>query len=347
MFPLCGLPVMWFRQVFEHAATFTRLISQADRFFRKSKPDAVVLIDYPGLHWWLARRARSHGIPVFWFVPPQLWAWAGWRVRKMRHFVDHVLTTLPFEDEWHRQRGVNTHYVGHPYFDELARQPLDRQFLDQQRTRQGTVVAILPGSRMQELENNLSSQLRAAQLLHQRLPNLRFLVAAYNAPQRQFVERALRDLRLPAEVFHGRTPEIIQLAKACIAVSGSVSLELLHGLVPTVVVYRVHWHQMLLSNLLKTTRWISLVNLLADEELFPEFLTMQCPAEAIANKLETWLTDEPARLSLQESLRRLRERVAEPGACERAAEYILERLERGKRFYTHPARRAACSISTS
>src|SRR5207302_9874032 len=90
LYPLCRLAVMWFLRVLAHAPTFLDLLSRADRYFRHCRPDAVVLIDYPGFNWWLARRACFHGIPVFYFVPPQLWGWGGWRVRKMRRWMDHV-----------------------------------------------------------------------------------------------------------------------------------------------------------------------------------------------------------------------------------------------------------------
>src|SRR5580704_8582339 len=157
LYPLCQLAVMWFARVLAHAPVFLELLSRADRYFRHERPDAVVLIDYPGFNWWLARRAHAHGIPVFYFVPPQLWAWAGWRVRKMRRSVDHVLCSLPFEEPWYRERGVDAHYVGHPYFDELPGQVLDPEFLARQRGRPETVIGLLPGSRSQEVEMNLST----------------------------------------------------------------------------------------------------------------------------------------------------------------------------------------------
>src|SRR5262245_15701133 len=112
LYRLTDLAVMWFARVLVNAVKFLQLLSQADRYFRHHRPDAVVLIDYPGFNWWIARRAKAHGIPVFYFVPPQLWAWAGWRVKKMRRFVDHVLCSLPFEEPWYQARGVAAHYVG-------------------------------------------------------------------------------------------------------------------------------------------------------------------------------------------------------------------------------------------
>src|SRR5205085_7590304 len=146
-YPLCQLAVMWVLRVLANIPVFLELLSRADRIFRHQRPDAVVLIDYPGFNWWLARRAHFHGIPVYYFVPPQLWAWAGWRVNKMRRLVDHVLCSLPFEEPWYRARGVEARYLGHPYFDELSRQQLNAAFVEEQSERPGTVVGLLPGSR--------------------------------------------------------------------------------------------------------------------------------------------------------------------------------------------------------
>src|SRR5687768_13241398 len=192
LYPLCDLAVMWFARVLARAPTFLSLISRADRFFRHRRPDAVVLIDYPGFHWWLARRAHFHGIPVVYFVPPQLWGWAGWRVRKVQRWVDHVLCALPFEEAWFRERGVSAQYVGHPYFDELAKQQLDAVFVAAQQARGPDCVALLPGSRDQELKRNLSTLVRAAVTIHQARPDTRFLVACFKEEQRRRVDAYLR-----------------------------------------------------------------------------------------------------------------------------------------------------------
>jgi lipid-A-disaccharide synthase len=249
----------------------------------------------------------------------------------MQRWVDHVLCTLPFEATWFRRRAVNAHYIGHPYFDELSQQQLDVSFLHAQHSRPETVVAILPGSRMQELEYNLASQLRAAELLYRRVPNLRFLVAAFNSTQKDYADSLCRSKQLPIEVHVGRTPEIIQLAKVCMAVSGSVSLELLNALVPSVVNYRVHRLGWLISRTLRTCPWISLVNLLACEEVFPEYVNVGCAADAMARDLERWLTDTPSWERARTKLLHIRNRVAQPGACGRAADYIIHELRSPQR----------------
>ena len=327
LYPLAGLAVMGVLRVLQSAHKFLALLLEADRYFRLQKPDAVVLIDYPGFHWWLARRAHAHGVPVFYFVPPQIWAWAGWRVRKMRAWVDHVLCSLPFEEAWYRERGVAAHYLGHPYFDELARQRLDRTFVDQEQARSGTIVGLLPGSRTQEVVHNLPTLVRAAGRIHERRPETRFLVACYKPHHLDYVSRYLASHDAPEVApWIGRTPEIIHLAKACIAVSGSVGLELLYHSKPSVVVYRTDSFTRRVIRFFKKSRHISLVNLLAEKELFPEFLTDRCEAEAVSGHVVRWLTDEKAYEEVVRELEKLRSQVAEPGACRRVARYILDAL---------------------
>ncbi len=328
LYPLCRFAVMWFLRVFTNAHVFLQVLSQADRYFRHQRPDAVIMIDYPGFHWWLARRARFHGIPVFYFVPPQLWAWAGWRVEKMRRFVDHVLCSLPFEEAWYRERGVTAHYIGHPYFDELPRQQLGAQFLAEQRNRAGSIIAMLPGSRTQEVERNLGTMLRAAARIHAARPDTRFLVASFKESQRDMVLAKLRKYPLPVEAHVGRTPEIIELAHSCMAVSGSVGLELLYRGKPTVVVYRISPLDLKVGNFFKKCKYISLVNLLADAELFPEYLTDHCVAEGVSGHILRWLDDPAAYAETCRQLASLREQVALPGACDRAAQFVLTALHR-------------------
>jgi lipid-A-disaccharide synthase len=322
-FPLCEMALVGLFRVLANVPKFWRILGLADRVFQEHRPDALVLIDFPGFHWWLARRARAHSIPVLYFVPPQIWGWLSYRVHKMRRLIDRVLCTLPFEQEWYRQRNVAAEYIGHPYFDELREQRLDNAFIAAQRARPGTIIGLLPGSRNQELHYNLSSLLRAAALLHLRRSDVRFLVACFREHHRRQVEERLSSLGLPIEAHVGRTPEIIHLAHSCLAVSGSVSLELLYRGKPTAILYRHHWTGIALAHLLKNCRYITLVNLLANKELFPEYFGTGCPAEALAGHVLHWLNDRSAYEALCGELAALRERVAEPGACERAAEAVL------------------------
>jgi lipid-A-disaccharide synthase len=324
LYPLADHPVIGLTAAAASVPLVWRVLNQADRHFKEHRPDVVVVIDNPGFHWWLARTARKHGIPVLYFVPPQLWAWGRWRVAKMRRLVDRVLCVLPFEQAWYESHGVAARYIGHPYFDELRAQRLDPDFMAEQRSKPGPIVALLPGSRRQELDFNPPSLLRAAEIIHKQRPEVRFLVACLKEEHRRRVEGLLQGSTLPVEVHAGRTPEIIELAHSTIAVSGSVGLELLYRGKPSVVLFRVGKLGMVLAFTLKKVPFISLVNLLLGRELFPEFLSSRCQAEAMAEHILEWLEKPASHDAIRAVLGVLRDKVAEPGACERAAREIVE-----------------------
>lgn len=324
LFKLTSLAVMWFGKVLASIRTFIGLAKQAEAHFASDRPDLVVLIDYPGFNFALAKRAHAAGIPVYFFVPPQLWGWAGWRVRKVRKWFTGVLTALPFEEKWYRERGVATHYVGHPYYDELAAQKLDAAFLGEQRSRGGPVVAILPGSRNQEVARNFADMLAAARIVHAARPDVRFLAASFNRHQAEAAEQMARNSGVPIEFHVGRTPEIIELADCCLSVSGSVSLEMMYRLKPAAILYKVgtiHW--LLGRYVLKMARYITLVNLLADAEIYPEYPTCRDRSRELAGHILGWLNDPARRAACVEQLRAVREEVGQTGACQRAAGFLL------------------------
>ncbi|MBX9582833.1 MAG: lipid-A-disaccharide synthase, partial [Gemmataceae bacterium] len=323
LYPLTELAVMGVRRVVRNIRTFVRLGNQARQHFEAERPDAVVLIDYPGFHFALAKRAKALGIPVYFFVPPQLWAWAGWRVRKVRRYFAGVLTALPFEDDWFRARGVHTHYVGHPYFDELAAQRPDPAFLADQRARPGRVIGLLPGSRDQEVIGNFRGMLASAARVHAARPDARFLVAAFNDAQAAMCREMAAGSGVPVEVHAGRTPEIIELAEACVSVSGSVSLELMNRLKPSVIVYRGGKTLALAAHFFLNVKSITLVNLLADAEVFPEYAASSDRSAEVAGHVLTWMNHPAARSARVEKLRAVRAAVARPGACDRAAAFLL------------------------
>jgi len=358
---LTKLAVMWFARALLNLHKFWALAGRADRYFRHHRPDAVVLIDYPGFNWWIARRAKAHGIPVFYYGAPQLWAWAGWRVKKMRRFVDHVLCKLPFEEAWYRERGCNATFVGHPYFDQLRAEQLDVAFIERQRSASGPLVAILPGSRTQEVRSNFGYFLKAAKLVHGRVPRVRFAVAAFKPSQAELIREAAAGSGLPIEVHIGRTAEIIHAADCAMAVSGSVSLELLYHTTPTVILYYISRLAFFVQRFFRKVRYITLVNLLTTSDLFPkrvatydptdprdagvlmpEYLTCEDRSRQVAAHVIEWLTDPVQRAARVGQLAELKERVGHGGASHRAADYLLDVLD-GR---THPILRTHYPFAT-
>lgn len=328
LYPLANHSHMWIFDVLKDIAFFKRLLAEAAEYLKTQRPDVLVMIDYPGFHWKLAEKAKELGIPVVYFVPPQIWAWRQGRVKKMRRLVDHVLSALPFEHDWFVKNGVQSTYIGHPYFDELVSQHLDDSFMKSQRRQQGRVIGILPGSRNSEVTKNAPEMLRAARKIHQRQPETRFLVAAFNQKQADQVNALIGTWQMPAEVFVGKTPEIIELADCCISVSGSVSLEMLWREKPAVVIYRLKRYELKIGQFFKIVPFISLVNLLAKWEIYPEFLTARDPSTPVAEVIGKWLREPQTIDYLKFHLRQLKNDVGHPGACDKAARFLCDRFSK-------------------
>ncbi len=300
LYPLTNLAVMGIGHVLPLLWTFFRLLRQASTFLREQRPDVVVLVDFPGFNWWVARKAKQAGIPVLYYMPPQLWAWAPWRIRKVRRFVDRVLSGLNFEADWYRERGIPVDFVGHPFFDEVSRHQLDEPFVQSLRNS-GRTVGILPGSRRLEVERNWPVMLEVIRILHEQHPDVRFRVPLYRESYRELCEESMDsdDVHLPIDFVLGKTSEIIEAADCCLMVSGSVSLEMLARQTPAAVVYRPPWTMVILFWPLITCKFMSLPNLMTGRELLPEFFVLRNPdahARRIAETLHRWL-GSPAELA--------------------------------------------------
>ena len=323
---------------------FFQFADQAEEIFRQGQIDAVVLVDFPGFNWHIAKRAKKYGIPVHYYCPPQLWAWAGWRVKKMKRSVDHVLAVLPIEQEYFQSHGIPTTFVGHPFFDAVASSELDQQLLDRLRgINEGGehLVAILPGSRDHEVHSNWPLMLEAIRRVHRTNPRARFLVAAYRDRQCLWCRDQMseQDKLLPIEFFVGRTSEVIEAARCAMMVSGSVSLELMARRTPAAVVYRVGRLLHAVGKLLVRLDSITLPNLMSDRKIFPEMVSVGKTEPAIdflAHSVDAMLSDHFYFQGLLASLDKLRDQYARPGASKRAAELLVRRLTKGSDLAAEP-----------
>ena len=376
---LTRLAVMWFLRVILSIHRFVDLARQAERSFLDSPPDVCVLVDFPGFHWWLAWRAKRHGIPVVFYCPPQIWAWASWRAAKMRRLVDHILAPLPFEHEWFLAQGMTSTLVGHPFFDDLAGHPQPGPLPGPvpgplaglppaAAGERPPLVLLLPGSRGQEIEGNIGSILRTAAIVKRRVPEARFAVAALHERHarrvREVIASSAESRGLGIAVEAGKTQALIAAATTAVAVSGSVSLELLAARVPSVIVYRINGFAYVVQSVLRHARFITLVNLLAcrepivparpvllpprtvppadPEAVFPEYLSVGDPADRVAGHVIEWLRNPVAFARARARVDAVAARVAYPGSAARAAEAVIA-IAAGTPpgMVTAPGRRAA------
>ncbi len=339
------LAVMWFLRVILSIHRFVDLARRAERSFLDHRPAVCVLVDFPGFHWWLAWRAKRHGIPVVFYCPPQIWAWASWRKEKMRRLVDHVLAPLPFEHEWFRAEGIDSTLVGHPFFDE-AGHAIPQAAEPNLPSGRGPLVLLLPGSRGQEISANLPSLLRGGEIVASRVPDARFVVAVLHDRHAEVVRGLIGAAGGSAvEVVAGKTRSLMAEASCAMAVSGSVSLELLAARLPAVILYRIGGFAYIVQSWFRHARFITLVNLMAvpdpilpvrgvfspptvvppadPDAIYPEYLAVGDPAERAAEHVVSWLTDAAARRSVVERLDEVAARVARSGSASRAAAAVL------------------------
>jgi len=345
---------MWLRNVLGNYFRFRKLLEDAKQVLRTEDVDVVVLVDYPGLNWHIARAAKKLGIPVVYFMPPQVWAWAQHRIKKMRRLIDIVLCALPFEWQWFRQHGCNSVYIGHPFFEEVRKKQSNADFLEKFYAQYGNapVLTLLPGSRNQEVQANLNDILSAAKRVVDKLPNVQPVFAAFSDKHATMIQHHLSRRNVSFPIFVDRTTELIRAADCCLAVSGSVSMELLACNKPTVVYFRVGCVGLFIQRFFRRVRYITLVNLLGTSQIwgqsifyddsvwcipkepsaterermfFPEFLTSTDRSAEAAEHLTHWLS-EPKLLAAQKQRLELllREVDTIESPLELAAETLLE-----------------------
>lgn len=299
---------------------------------RNTRPDLLILIDYPDFNLLLAARAKKLGIPVFYYISPQVWAWRKGRTGKIGRLADRIGVILPFEKDFYAGYGVTVDFVGHPLMDGVQATMPREQFLKQQGIAAGnTIIGLLPGSRSKEIRNLLPDFLEAAKRVSRVIDNdCTFLLPrASTVPLALLQENGLSEYekQLDIRVIDENRYDLMGACAAAVAASGTVTLELAILGIPTVVTYRVSPRTYRLGRLIvRDVRFFSLVNLIGGRRILPELLQDEVTPEAIAGKLEQLLLDRQYRSNVLTGLQEVNERLGKPGASDRAAAIALEML---------------------
>ncbi|MBZ0168123.1 Lipid-A-disaccharide synthase [Candidatus Methylomirabilis lanthanidiphila] len=300
------------------------------RCLRDRRPDLVILVDFPDFNLRLARRAFRLGIPVVYFIGPQVWAWRAGRIRAIARYVRRLLVIFPFEEGFYRDRGVEASYVGHPLMDRLACAPS----MDEARRRLGLegeapVLGLLPGSRVGELARHLPVLLRSAKQLMAERPDLRVIIAAADGLPLDLIGSYVNQEAVSVRVVQGRTYEVVAASDLILVASGTATLEA--GIIgtPMVIVYRLAFLSWLFGRLLIRVPYIGMVNLVAGKRVVPELIQFQATPERIADEARRLLQSAEQRCRTRQELRQMRDRLGPSGALSRTADAILECLRSG------------------
>ena len=298
------------------------------RLLRDTRPDLLILVDFPDFNLLLARKAAQQQIPVLYFIGPQVWAWRSGRVRSIGRLVRRLLVIFPFEEAFYREWGVQALYVGHPLLDRLSPPPT----MDDARRHLGldhaaSVVGLLPGSRIGEITRHLPLLLRATRRLEGSRPDLRVIIAAAEGIPLDLISSYLKQEVSSARVVQGRTHEVIAASDLILVASGTATLEAAIIGTPMVIVYRVALLSWLISRFLIRVPFIGLPNLVAGKSIVPELIQFQATPERIADEASRLLESPERRRRMQQQLLEVRDQLGPQGAAARAAEAVLEMLQ--------------------
>jgi lipid-A-disaccharide synthase len=299
---------------------------------RDDRPRALVLIDFPEFNLRLARQARRAGVPVVYFVPPQLWAWRQGRVRQMARRVSQVLAVFPFETALYERHRVPVEFVGHPLLDVL---PLDLTRDEARRRLQAdpghSLIGLLPGSRREEIERLLPPMLDAARRLAAADGRRRFVLGLAPTVHREQVQAYLRAAGgPPVELVGGHTHELMVAADVLLIASGTATLEAALLGTPMVLCYRVSRITELIARLLTRVEWIGLPNLVSGRVVVPELIQEAVTGERLAAEASRLLDEDPVAATAQRAaFKDLRARLGEPGVGRRAALAVLRTARAG------------------
>lgn len=317
---------MGFADVVKHLGKILGFLGTARRAIDEWQPAALILVDYPSFNLKVAKYAHNLGIPVHYFISPKVWVWKEWRVKDIRRYVDHMYCILPFEPDWYRERDYKATYVGNPTVQEVAQASKDfpdyAQFIEKYGLTDKPIIALVPGSRVREIRDNLPLMLKAAA----RHPEYQAVIAGAPSIDDSLYRDVMGNQAVP--VLRDATYPLVHHARAALVTSGTATLETALLGTPQVACYRFNgskWSYNFYRKLL-TGKYVTLPNLITDEPVIPELLMHLCTVDSIDGHLSRLLGDTPERTTMLDGYRRLADRLGTNVCTATAACMIVDSL---------------------
>jgi lipid-A-disaccharide synthase len=327
LYPAHSLSVVGITEVFVKLRTILKALRGLKRSLQREKPDLVILIDFPEFNLRLAKIAHRRGIPILYYISPQVWAWRPKRIRLIAQLVRKMVVLFPFEVPLYEAAGVDVEWVGHPLLDivkpTLPKEKAFQQFgLDpKQRT-----IGLLPGSRSHEVERLLPPLLASAHLLQKEIPDLQFVIPLAPGIPKTILSSRMKNISVPVKVVEGFTYDVMNLSDLLITASGTATLE---GAIlgkPMFIIYKVSFPSYWIGRALIRVDHIGLVNLVAEKEIAPELIQKDVHPQRIADEALRILRDPILSRKMSESMGEVCQKLGKPGAAQRAARIVTSLL---------------------
>ncbi|MCX5669227.1 MAG: lipid-A-disaccharide synthase [Candidatus Omnitrophica bacterium] len=325
---ISNLSVMGFFDVLKKLPRFLELKKIILKRINTHQPDCLILVDFSGFNLRLAQ-AINKRIPVIYYVSPQVWASREGRINSIKKFISKMVVLFKFEEEFYKKRGIQSTYVGHPLID-LAKPTLRKQeFLDNyQISPDKKIIALLPGSRIQEIKIMLPLMLEAAKLIHGTISQTQFIIAKASNLDTQIYLNECKKFNLDVKIIDGLTYDCLNNADASMVCSGTATLEATIMQKPFVIIYKTNILNYLLYRPQLKIPYIGMVNIVAGKEIVPEFIQFKAKPKMIANSILKFLQDPSSSVRLSQDLLKVKNDLGEPGAAQRAARLILNFLQK-------------------
>ncbi|MGB5749017.1 MAG: lipid-A-disaccharide synthase [Desulfobacterales bacterium] len=321
------LTVVGITEVFSKLPGILKGMGTIKKLLKSLKPDLLILIDFPDFNLHIAAKAKKLGIPVLYYISPQIWAWRRGRVKRIRRLVDHMAVILPFEQQFYTANNVPATFVGHPLLDTPL--PTANQISATDAGVQGQVtIGLVPGSRDNEITRHLPVMLDTADILKDKLKHVRFIISHAPSVARQQMEMIVAEhpCRLDVEILSDEVENVFARSDLIVAASGTVTLQAaIHG-TPMVIIYKVSPISFMMGRALVRVPNIGLVNLVAGRQLVPEFVQDAARAENISSAVADMLADRVQLNHLKKQLFALRDVMGGAGASDRVAQLALGML---------------------
>ncbi|PYF74465.1 lipid-A-disaccharide synthase [Pedobacter nutrimenti] len=312
---------MGFAEVVLNLRTIFKNLKSCKEDLLANRPDALILVDFPGFNLKIAEFAKANGIRVFYYISPKVWAWNQKRVLKIKKIVDRLFCILPFEVEFYKEWGMKVDYVGNPLLDEISKFSPAADFRERYKLGNGPLIALLPGSRKQEIERLLPVMLG----LTDHFPAHQFVIAAAPTFKEDYYKTFIGNKNIP--LVFAQTYDLLHESRAAVVASGTATLETALFHIPQVVVYKGSPVSIAIARMLVKIKYISLVNLIMNRKVVSELIQEACNSSEIIKNLQP-LLEGPQRAAMLQDYKELSALMGKPGASARTAELIIADLKR-------------------